>query len=121
MSGAEMLLIAGLKAFVPKETADQINATLQGMLADGTLHGLGNLVADIAEIKARQITIEAILRHIAANGLPGNPPTVDAPRLALTEHRTDGQPGSGISAGGEPDDGRGVHFTAHNEVGRAAE
>lgn len=111
MSGAEMLLIAGLKAFVPKETAEQFSAALQGMLNDGTLQGLGSLVSDIQEIKQNQRNImlgmgrlAALLQERSDHGVPGG--AFDGPRLVvLAEHGADGGPGGGGNASRQLDGG----------------
>lgn len=66
MSGPDMLLQAALKAFVPKQTAEAVSAAIEGMLRDGTLNGIGSLVADIQEIKRSQARIEFGLGRIYA-------------------------------------------------------
>lgn len=133
MSGPEMLLIAGLKAFVPKNTAEKINATLEGMLRDGTLQGIGSLVSDIAEIKARLISIDAILRSQGAGVIAGrcaeavyergednglSRDTAAQPRqLAPPQHRTDGGPGGGIGTSGQSDNGHGNGAGTLEDIG----
>jgi hypothetical protein len=114
-TGPEMLLIAGLKAFVPKETAEKINAALTGMLNDGTLDGIGSLVSDIAEIKRAQSRIEFALGRIFAELQSGSiradtierNPAVGLAPLALAERGASGSGGGYSGSSGEPDNGSG--------------
>lgn len=117
-SGPEMLLKAALTAFVPKETAERLTATIEGMLKDGSLDGIGSLVSDIQEIKRSQARIEFGLARVfaaltveqqfyaarEADKLLGN--SSDGP--VATVAQSDGPltiagPGNGGDAGGEPD------------------
>lgn len=115
-SGAEMLLISALKAFVPKETAEQINAALQGMLNDGTLNGLGTLVADIQAIKRNQESIMLALGKLYADTVPRSGSKFRPVAPLLAEHGTDGS-GSASAASGGTDDGNGESTAPAGEIG----
>lgn len=143
MSGTEMLLQAALKAFVPKETAEryvaqaaQVSAIVEGMVKDGALDGIATLISDVREIKESLARIEfqngrvfaalqsqqQIFQGGTIHGVLGGPAPGPFDHLA-PELRPVIVAGSGNSgdAGSEPDGVRGVHFTAHNQIGEAAE
>lgn len=139
MSGTEMLLQAALKAFVPKETAEryvaqaaQVSAIVEGMVKDGALDGIATLISDVREIKESLARIEFQNGRVFAalqlaeqihgggkpDGLSGSP--FPGPLDAMVAERGPvavAGPGDGGHAGRELDGVRGVHFTAHNEVG----
>lgn len=121
MSGPDLLLKAALTAFVPKETAADITRTIEGMLKDGTLAGIGTLVQDIQEIKRSQARIEFGLARLFAIVQCGEPISIIGDdnlvsgtlRRGLGEPLASGSrplaisgPGSGSGTGGEPDDVR---------------
>jgi hypothetical protein len=133
MSGPEMLMQAAFKAFMPKETAEKIQITIEGMLKDGTLDGIGSLVSDIAEIKRSQARIEFGLARIFAglsleqqihsggekdrvSGDTGTGP-VNA-LVAEQQPRLIAGPGSGGDAGSEPDGVRGGDVEADRRFGQ---
>lgn len=139
MSGPEMLLKAAISAFVPKETAAQITAVIEGMLRDGSLDGIATLVSDVREISESQKRIEfgqariyAVLQRqcisdgrtelqgsaneVSGGSRPGPGYIVVAEQrpVAAADH------GIAVDAGGEfngmgvgSDRETNVHFTAH--------
>lgn len=126
MTGMEMMLTNMLKAFMPKESAEKI----AGWATDGTFDKIGNIPSDLEEIKRDLAKLQFALAKIyaalsveqqvfaAGNGDGVSGGTVTGLGIAPpTEHGTDGGPGGSVGTSGEPDNGRGVHFTAHNEIG----
>lgn len=106
MSGAEMLLVNMLKAFMPKEAAEKIGA----MASDGTFDRIGNLPADIDEIKRGMAALHLGQAKIfaALQALGGSDALHSNSQLRLvapvpTEHGTNAGPGNDSGADLQPD------------------
>ena len=116
MSGPEMLLKAAICAFVPKQTAENIAATIEGMLRDGSLDGIATLTTDIREIKQSLARIEfqnaKLFAAVQALGMQDRvfgSPGIGLGELVASEQRPilAAIAGDSGDAGGEPHDVRG--------------
>jgi len=130
MSGPEMLLKAAISAFVPKQTAENIAATIEGMLRDGSLDGIATLTTDIREIKQSLARLEfQNAKLFAALQVLGNGDGIyrgsgSGPVAALvTEQRPEpvADNGTVVDAGSEPDTMGGGSDRTPGQIGEAAE